>query len=144
MNTNDFIAGVRARATPHKANAPFIVFKDQKAILAMLFASGYIQDYAGLTTYVHKNRVHWDIGNVERRMLDHVTFRLHPAQWGTQMLSYLYPSEMETRHIINTVKMIRDGRMKRESCSGIPTTAWVDIFINELVARAIAETTSVE
>ena len=66
--------------------------------------------------------------------------RLAGYVWVTRDARKHYPTEMETSHILNTLRMIRDGRMRkqgRSSCSGYNLARWDLIFCEELKRRSI-------
>lgn len=67
-----------------------------------------------------------------------VTNVLLGRMWITQEKVKLYPHQMSTSHIQNTILMILDGRMARagrSECSGLKLMEWVDVFNEELARR---------
>lgn len=59
--------------------------------------------------------------------------------WVTRDKRRLYPTQMTSSHIHNTIAMIKSGRMAaagRIKCSGFTNDEWVRILQTELVRRA--------
>ena len=56
-------------------------------------------------------------------------------EWITKTGQHVPLGSMETRHILNCLHMIRQGRLRRPSCSGFTNAEWVHIFATELTRR---------
>lgn len=66
-----------------------------------------------------------------------VAFRLNPKPWITKDgHSSCEVSEMEGTHIQHCITLLQNPRMKRLGCSGLTNAQWLQVFRNELVARA--------
>lgn len=73
---------------------------------------------------------------IEAAVAEAIAFRLNPVQWiGSDGTKSFNISDMDSAHIVNCLRMIASGRMKRTMTNGIHKTKWAEIFKNELIAR---------
>lgn len=76
-------------------------------------------------------KTHGDDEWIAARMTSILTDR----RWLTKAGNYVYPEDMGTQHIVNTIAMVMQGRTKRPGCSGRSNAEWLEIFHEELKRR---------
>lgn len=80
----------------------------------------------------------FSIEYTDERRVEYVRFRLNPLTWSTKYRQDLYPAQMTSGHLLNTIAMIRDGRMAkqgRHTHKGRKIVWWARVFENELLHR---------
>lgn len=75
---------------------------------------------------------------LDKRTVDHIAFRLNPVPWVTSDRRKTDIADMETSHILNSLKAIQEGRIKnRYQHTGLGESQWAEIMRNEVLVRVV-------
>jgi hypothetical protein len=78
------------------------------------------------------------VNRIEEQIASRVAAKLTGQVWITQEKEAFYPYQMQTSHLQNTIRMIKDGRMARAGrtkCNGLTIQQWAQVFQEELDRR---------